>query len=150
MSISQKSLFLLIFLFLFDCSTKIFFLNFSKEISFFPFFKLFLSQNKNFLFEFSPFLYYFAFVLILIFLLFFLIKSSNKRKSFFLGLIIIGGTSNFLDYLYFGSVIDFIDFFSLLVFNLADLYIVSGVIGLFSEILFRFKKQSLTGLKLFR
>jgi len=57
--------------------------------------------------------------------------SINKLSNFkFLGLILIlsGATSNILDRLYFGCIIDFIDLKFWPVFNLADTFIVLGVI----------------------
>lgn len=120
----------IIFLFLLDRFVKIFFLKFPEEISFSSFLRFSLFQNKSILFNFSPFLYYFFFALILFGLFFFLIKFSKTKISFFLWLIIIGAISNFLDYIFFGSVIDFIDFLFFPIFNLADLYIVLGISGI--------------------
>lgn len=47
-----------------------------------------------------------------------------------LSLIIIGGVSNLIDRCYWGGVIDFITLTNLLVFNLADIYLIVGLIWL--------------------
>lgn len=91
-----------------------------------------LYQNFNLIFNIGlpPVLMYGLIAVILAVLFWFLIKSyseSNFFFIFFLSLIIIGAVSNLFDRIYFGSVIDFISFFDYSIFNLSDVYIVSGV-----------------------
>lgn len=63
----------------------------------------------------------------------------NKSDEFFLSLIIGGAFGNLLDRISFGKVIDFIDFkYWWTVFNLADIFITFGVLGVvLSKIKFR-------------
>ncbi|HAH04832.1 MAG: Lipoprotein signal peptidase [Parcubacteria group bacterium GW2011_GWA2_43_17] len=66
-------------------------------------------------------------------LIYFLLKSCLLKKYFYLGpliLIIIGAASNLIDRLKFQGVVDFIDIWVMPAFNLADLYIVAGIIWL--------------------
>jgi len=46
------------------------------------------------------------------------------------GLMVIGGLSNLLDRLRWGGVVDYINFFNLFSFNLADGLVVVGMLGL--------------------
>jgi len=80
---------------------------------------------------------------IIIFLIYFLFKSSSKEKLFF-ALIIGGAAGNLFDRLIYFSVPDFIDLhyreFHWFTFNIADIFITIGIICiLFYEI---FKKQA--------
>lgn len=63
--------------------------------------------------------------------LFWLLAKSYRQKNIFLifvlSLIIVGALSNLIDRLYFGFVVDFINFFDYSIFNLSDAYIVAGV-----------------------
>ncbi len=77
-----------------------------------------------------PYLY-FLIAAILLILNFLMIKSYRERKyllTFYYILIIVGAISNLIDRIVFGSVIDYLSIFTLPVFNLADLMIISGVI----------------------
>lgn len=60
-----------------------------------------------------------------------LLVKNYRRKNIFLifslSLIVAGAVSNLIDRLYFGYVVDFISFFDYSIFNLSDVYIVSGV-----------------------
>jgi lipoprotein signal peptidase len=72
-------------------------------------------------------------LLILLEVLFFLgmirhFLQNNKLKFLFFGLVALGGFSNLLDWLSWGGVIDFINLFHL-AFNLADLMILTGLLG---------------------
>ena len=80
----------------------------------------------------------FLVILIIIFLLF----KSKKKEKLFLTLILGGAIGNLYDRIIYKSVPDFIDFhinnFHWFIFNVADIFITLGVIGLiFIEIFFK-------------
>jgi lipoprotein signal peptidase len=86
-------------------------------------------ENYYFLFIFEGKGFYFLTTLILIVLVFFILQISKKEKYqqvFALGLILVGGFSNFLDRAIHGFVIDYISFLNLWSFNLADVMISVG------------------------
>lgn len=65
-------------------------------------------------------------------------KEFNKFSTFSIALVIASGFSNLLDRIFRGFVVDFIDvseLFSFPVFNIADIFIVVGVIGLMFSII---------------
>lgn len=63
-----------------------------------------------------------------------------KRKSWSLFLIFVGGVCNLADRLIYGFVVDYIDIF-LPVFNLADIYIASGLIIFFKEDILKWSQR---------
>lgn len=74
-------------------------------------------------------------VVIIVFFLWWLVTESRKSSKdrtvvILLGLVIAGGVSNFVDRVIWGRVMDFIPFFSLWTFNIADFSITIGVLGL--------------------
>lgn len=62
-----------------------------------------------------------------------IILAWSYRRSFWFGFIIAGGVSNLIDRFRFGYVVDFINFGFLPVFNLADIFITIGVLGVLYE-----------------
>lgn len=56
------------------------------------------------------------------------VKVKNQKQALALLLILFGALSNFYDRLIYGGAIDFIDLKILPIFNLADVWIVIGVI----------------------
>ena len=76
-------------------------------------------------------------------------SESGKRKNIYLlllSLVIGGGVSNFIDRIFRGGVVDYINFWIIPSFNLADLIITLSVIGvviltLFESINERSKKR---------
>lgn len=56
-------------------------------------------------------------------------RQNKKQLVLWIGLIVVGGFSNLLDRLFFGAVIDYVSLVDRLVFNLADVAIVLGVLG---------------------
>ena len=80
------------------------------------------------------------------FLILLAILSDKKSFSISLGLISSGALGNAIDRIYFGGVIDFIDFFIYNLhwpaFNFADIFITLGVILLLFENIF-FKKNEI-------
>lgn len=86
-------------------------------------------ENYYFLFIFEGKGFYFLTTLVLIILVFLILQNSKKEKYqqvFALGLILVGGFSNFLDRAIHGFVIDYISFLNLWMFNLADVMILIG------------------------
>lgn len=69
-------------------------------------------------------------VLILVILIFWLIQGINKKqyqKVFAISFIIAGAVSNIFDRLFYGFTIDYFNFISLSMFNLADAMILAGI-----------------------
>jgi lipoprotein signal peptidase len=64
----------------------------------------------------------------IVLLLFLLFKNPATHKSIFIILILAGAFSNIIDRINYGCVIDFIDLKLWPVFNLADVFIISGAI----------------------
>jgi signal peptidase II len=76
-----------------------------------------------------PDIIFWIFWLVIIFFIFFILyKKHFAHYSPHIILILSGSVSNILDRLYFGCIIDFIDFKIWPVFNLADSFIVLSVI----------------------
>lgn len=98
--------------------------------------QFFLYKNEKVLFGLLPFNWFFvgiALVLIL-YLNFIFYKYLAKKEylyCFAVGLIIAGAWSNFFDRVFYGFVIDYINFGPWSIFNLADAMIVIGVIMIF-------------------
>ena len=139
------SLILIVAIFLVDRLIKIYILNLSEggvEVDFyiFSFLNIYLVWNSGIgfgLFSVEPNLFYhfitFLIILINFILIYLLIKSSTK-KSFLFALILGGSLGNMYDRLYYFAVPDFIDFhlgdFHWFIFNVADIFITIGIIGL--------------------
>ena len=124
-------------LFLADRATK--FLALAKlpgrEIILIPnWFQLSIYKNFNVAFgwRFSPAFLYPLIIFILCWLLIFWLRAWRQKDNqpvFWLGLIIIGALSNFIDRLLYGYVVDFIEVPWWSIFNLADIMIVIGIGG---------------------
>ena len=139
------SLIFVVAIFLVDRLTKIYILNLSEggtEVDFyiFSFLNIYLVWNTGIgfgLFSVEPNLFYnfitFLIIVINFILIYLLIKSSTK-KSFLFTLILGGSLGNMYDRLYYFAVPDFIDFhlgdFHWFIFNVADIFITMGIIGL--------------------
>ena len=139
------SLIFVVTIFLVDRLTKIYILNLSEggtEVDFyiFSFLNIYLVWNSGIgfgLFSVEPNLFYnfitFLIIVINFILIYLLIKSSTK-KSFLFALILGGSLGNMYDRLYYFAVPDFIDFhlgdFHWFIFNVADIFITIGIIGL--------------------
>lgn len=68
--------------------------------------------------------------LLLLFIVMALVLALKKNQlvaTWGWGLILIGGASNYWDRLWYGGVIDFINFLSISQFNLSDLYLIVGL-----------------------
>ncbi len=72
------------------------------------------------------------------------IKKYDKISKTFISMIIAGGISNLIDRMFRGFVVDFIDindFFNFAIFNVADIFICLGVIGLGIWYIFKCNKE---------
>ena len=79
-------------------------------------------------------------ILFLIYNLIVLLKKHNLAEAGLMFIIILGAMSNFLDRFKYGYVIDYLDLKYFTVFNLADVMIVGGLVGLVWQLIKK-KKQ---------
>lgn len=96
-------------------------------------FKLYINQGIAFSLPLAQIITIIISSLIIIGLIYFILKNLSLKIYFYLkpaSLIILGAFSNLIDRIKFGGVVDFIDFWFLPAFNLADIYIIIGVIWL--------------------
>jgi signal peptidase II len=77
-------------------------------------------------------------------LIYWMLSSSNYLESIFISIILGGALGNLFDRYYYSSVPDFIDLhyesFHWFTFNIADIFITTGIIGLIIIDLFKIKK----------
>ena len=77
-------------------------------------------------------------------LIYWMLTSSNYLESIFISIILGGALGNLFDRYYYSSVPDFIDLhyesFHWFTFNIADIFITIGIIGLIIIDLFKIKK----------
>ena len=77
-------------------------------------------------------------------LIYWILTSSNYLESIFISIILGGALGNLFDRYYYSSVPDFIDLhyesFHWFTFNIADIFITIGIIGLIIIDLFKIKK----------
>ena len=78
-------------------------------------------------------------------LIYWMLTSSNYIESIFISIILGGALGNLFDRYYYSSVPDFIDLhyesFHWFTFNIADIFITIGIIGLIIIDLFKIKKN---------
>jgi signal peptidase II len=78
-------------------------------------------------------------------LIYWMLTSPNYLESIFISIILGGSLGNLFDRYYYSSVPDFIDFhyesFHWFTFNIADIFITTGIIGLVIIDLFKIKKK---------
>ncbi len=70
--------------------------------------------------------------IVLVFIIF-VFRSFKDQSPYFLlsaVFILVGGVSNLFDRLFFGYVIDYINLGRIIVFNLSDIFIVTGALGI--------------------
>jgi len=151
----MKKIIIIFIIFFFDRATKIYLINLQStgtEIDFYilPFLNFYLVWNTGIGFglvslEANAF-YHALTVIILIItfvLIFFLIKAKGMY-AYLLSLIIGGAFGNLFDRIYYYAVPDFIDFhigrFHWFIFNVADIFITVGIIGII--IIELFKKEN--------
>ena len=77
-------------------------------------------------------------------LIYWMLSSSNYLESIFISIILGGALGNLFDRYYYSSVPDFIDLhyesFHWFTFNIADIFITIGIIGLITIDLFKIKR----------
>lgn len=90
--------------------------------------------------------FFIVIVSIVVFILLYLLlfgKSKGKFYRFSLAIVIAGGVGNLIDRIKFGYVVDFLDFSKIgfpWIFNMADIFVVVGVILLTVALLFGWEK----------
>ena len=121
----------------------------------FPFLNFFLVWNNGIGFglmsmEANIFYHILSFIIMLInlLLIYFLFKIKHKKEAYMIALILGGSLGNLFDRAYYYSVPDFIDFhignFHWFTFNIADISITIGIIGLIFFEFFAKQKQDFT------
>ena len=141
----MKKIIIILLVFFLDRISKIYLLNLEvsgTEIDFYinSFLNFYLVWNSGIGFGLVPMeanIYYHVFTTIIVFLnvglIYFLIKSKGGY-AYMVALIIGGSLGNLLDRIYYQAVPDFIDFHLLnyhwFIFNVADIFITLGIIGL--------------------
>ena len=153
----MKKIIIILAIFFFDRATKIYLINLQAQgidIDFYiyPFLNFYLVWNTGIGFGLASMeanIYYHILTFIIIIvnfgLIFFLIKS-EKIYTYLIALIIGGSLGNLFDRIYYYAVPDFIDLhigqYHWFVFNVADIFITVGIIGLlFVELL---KKEKIS------
>ena len=154
-----KALIILI-TFLMDRLSKMYIINLQNtglevDIYISPFLNLFLVWNTGIgfgLISLESNIYYHlltGLILIVNIILIYFLTKTSRLYAFLLALVIGGSLGNLFDRLYYYAVPDFIDFhlgdFHWFIFNIADIFITLGIIGIITiEI---FKKEKLTNEK---
>ena len=153
----MKKIIIILSIFFFDRVTKIYLLNLQTggtDIDFYiyPFLNFYLVWNTGIGFGLASMesnIYYHILtsiiVIINIGLIFFLVKSKGIY-AYLIALIIGGSLGNLFDRIYYYAVPDFIDLhlgnYHWFIFNVADIFITVGIIGLMFVELFKKKKVS--------
>jgi len=156
---NKKKIYLFIFvlvLFIIDRISKILilknFLNHSSSeiyINSFLNFSLVWNSGIGFgIFQLEPNIFYLLISIIIaginLILIYWMLTSLNYLESIFISIILGGALGNLFDRYYYSSVPDFIDFhyesFHWFTFNIADIFITIGIIGLIIIDLFKIKK----------
>jgi len=153
----MKKILLILVLFLIDRFIKIYFINLQlsgTEVDFYinSFLNFYLVWNKGIGFGLASMetnIYYhmltFLIVIINVGLIIFLFKSKGFY-SYLIALVIGGSLGNMADRLYYYAVPDFIDFhignYHWFIFNVADIFITVGIIGLVLAELINTNKES--------
>ena len=153
----MKKIIIILTLFFFDRLTKIYLINLQStgtDVDFyiFPFLNFYLIWNTGIGFGLASMetnIYYHFLTIIIIFvnvgLIFFLIKSKGIY-GYLIALIIGGSLGNLFDRLYYYAVPDFIDLhlgnYHWFIFNVADIFITVGIIGLIVVELLKKEKVS--------
>ncbi|MDC0205444.1 signal peptidase II [Pelagibacteraceae bacterium] len=153
----MKKIFIILFIFILDRSTKIYLINLQEtgvDVDFYilPFLNFYLIWNTGIgfgLVSLESNIYYHILTLIIIIvnlILIFLLLRSKGIYNYIFAIIIGGSLGNLFDRIYYYAVPDFIDLhigdFHWFVFNIADIFITLGIISLMLVEIF--KKGKLT------
>ena len=153
----MKKIIIILVVFVLDRATKIYLINLQGsgiDIDFyiFPFLNFYLLWNTGIgfgLIELESSFYYHILTTIIVIinlvLIFFILKTKGIY-AYLLAIIIGGSLGNLFDRIYYYAVPDFIDFhlgsFHWFIFNVADVFITIGIVGLmFAEL---FKKEKIS------
>ena len=141
----MKKIIIILVVFIFDRATKLYLINLQAtgiDIDFyiFPFLNFYLVWNTGIgfgLVSLESSIYYHvltAFIGIINILLIYLLFKTKGIYTYLFALVIGGSLGNLFDRIYYYAVPDFIDFhwgnYHWFVFNLADIFITVGIIGL--------------------
>ena len=141
----MKKIIIILAIFFFDRATKITLINLQStgtDVDFyiFPYLNLLLVWNTGIgfgLVSLESSIYYHILTAIIVLISFVLIVVITKTKgiyAYFIALIIGGALGNLYDRIYYYAVPDFIDFhigkFHWFIFNIADIFITVGIVGL--------------------
>ena len=141
----MKKIIIILAIFFFDRATKIYLLNLQTsgtDIDFYiyPFLNFYLVWNTGIGFglasmEANIYYHILTFIIIIVnFGLIFCLIKSEKVYTYLIALIIGGSLGNLFDRIYYYAVPDFIDLhigkYHWFVFNVADIFITTGIIGL--------------------
>ena len=154
----MKKIIIIIVIFALDRATKVYLINLQAsgiDIDFyiFPFLNFYLMWNTGIGFglvslESNIYYHILTFIILMInFVLIFLLLKSKGIYNYLFAIIIGGSLGNLFDRIYYYAVPDFIDVhignFHWFIFNIADIFITVGIIGLiFSELIK--KEETLT------
>ena len=153
----MKKIFIILFIFILDRSTKIYLINLQEtgvDIDFYilPFLNFYLMWNTGIGFGLASLesnIYYHILTLIIIIvnlILIFLLLKSKGIYNYIFAIIIGGSLGNLFDRIYYYAVPDFIDLhigdFHWFVFNIADIFITLGIISLMLVEIFKKDKLS--------
>ena len=141
----MKNLFIILFIFFLDRITKIYLINLQTngtDVDFYisSFLNFYLVWNTGIGFGLASMeadIYYhiltFFIIIINVGLIYYLFKA-GKTHAFLISLVVGGSLGNLFDRIYYNAVPDFIDFhlgsYHWFVFNVADIFISVGIIGL--------------------
>ena len=152
----MKKIIIILVIFFFDRGTKIYLINLQTlgtDIDFyiFPFLNFYLIWNTGIGFGLAALesnIYYHILTTIIVLVniaLIFILFKSKGTYSYLFAMIIGGSLGNLFDRIYYYAVPDFIDFhignYHWFIFNVADIFITLGIIGLIFVELFK-KKNS--------
>ena len=153
----MKKIFIILFIFILDRSTKLYLINLQEtgiDIDFYilPFLNFYLMWNTGIgfgLVSLESNIYYHILTLIIIIvnlILIFLLLKSKGIYNYIFAIIIGGSLGNLFDRIYYYAVPDFIDLhignFHWFVFNIADIFITLGIISLMLVEIFKKDKLS--------
>ena len=151
--LNLRLFFLFLFLVILDQITKalvIFFFELYESIVILPFFNLTFVVNYGFAFglfnnpSLNQILFLIIILIIILYFLYLLMKTQDKIFQLTLVIILAGAIGNFIDRVYRGFVVDFIDIyigkFHWPAFNIADSCITVGFVIMMINILFLNKK----------